>query len=110
LTRALFRTLFGPLLWAVHFSLLYLLHTAFCVMDVRIGDPAGVMLASSVFLTVGAVALLAWFFVLRWRSASLQPAKAFLDEASLLLVVLSAAGVVWAGAAAGFIRACAPLR
>lgn len=110
MTRALFRTLFGPLLWAVHFSLLYLLHTAFCVMGVRIGDPAGAMLLSSLLLTLGAVALLAWFFVLRWRSRAVQLANAFLDEASLLLIVLSAAGVVWAGAAAGFIEACAPLR
>jgi hypothetical protein len=110
LTRVLFRTLFGPLLWAVHFSLLYLLHTALCVVDLRISDPAGAMLVSSVLLTVGAVALLAWFFVRRWRSASLESANAFLDEASLLLIVLSVAGVVWAGAAAGLIEACAPLR
>lgn len=107
---ALFRTLFGPLLWAVHFSLLYMIHTALCVTGLRVGDPAGAMLASSALLTVGALALLAWFFVARWRTASIQPANALLDEASLLLVALSAAGVVWAGAAAGFIHACEPLR
>lgn len=108
--------LLGPLLWAVHFALLYAIHTGLCLMVVRRSDRADAMLAASALLTIGVLALLAWLFVAGWRRAFLQRKQteridgAFLDEASLLLVVLSGAGVVWAGAAAGLIDACKPLR
>ncbi|WP_457798273.1 hypothetical protein [Methylocystis sp. S23] len=116
LAKALFRALFGPILWAVHFSLLYAIHTVLCVIDIRPPDRAGATLAASTLLTIGALALLAGFFVARWRSASRQRSQAeriaetFLDDMSTLLIVLSAGGVLWAGAAAGFINACEPLR
>jgi hypothetical protein len=116
LAKALFRTLFGPILWAIHFSLLYAIHTMLCVIDTRGSDVAPTMLVASTLLTIGALAVLSGFFIARWRGACLQRfqseriAQAFLDDVSMLLIVLSAGGVVWAGAAAGFIDACEPLR
>lgn len=114
LAKALFRTLFGPILWAIHFSLLYAIHTMLCVIDTRGSDLAPTMLVASTLLTIGALAVLSGFFIARWRGAlrfqSERIAQAFLDDVSILLIVLSAGGVVWAGAAAGFIDACEPLR
>lgn len=106
LTRALFRALFGPILWALHFSLLYAVHTALCVFGTGAAMPA-----ASAALTIAALAACGLFFlVLRRDAATARAAEAFLDRLSMLLILLSAAGVVWAGAASGFIEACAQMR
>lgn len=112
----LIRALFGPLLWAFHSSLLYAIHTGLCLVKIPISTRAHAMLAASALLTFGVLVLLAWLFSANLRIAFRQQRQteqknsAFLAEASLMLVVLSVAGVIWAGAAAGLIDACKPLR
>lgn len=100
LTRALFRALFGPIVWAAHFSLLYALHTSLCVLGA-----GGAMQAVGVALTIAALAAFGLFFVWLRNPASTE-AERFLDRLSFLLIILSAVGVTWAGAAAAFIAPC----
>lgn len=102
----LFRALFGPIVWAAHFSLIYAVHTALCVFQT--GDAVR---AASLALTVAALAAFGLFFaVLRRAEATALEPERFLDRLAMLLIVLSAAGVIWTGAAAAFIAPCAQLR
>lgn len=106
LTRATFRALFGPIVWAAHFTLLYAIHTALCVY----GAGAAMGLASAA-LTIGALVAL-WLYFLRRRDHATTAAAPdrFLDRLSMLLILLSAGGVTWAGAASALIEPCAQLR
>ena len=103
LTRSLFRALFGPIVWAAHFSLIYAIHTALCVFGA--GDA---MPAASAALTIAALAAFGLFF-LRLRTHVATGAERFIDQLAMLLIILSAAGVIWAGAASAWIEPCTQL-
>lgn len=114
IAKAFALTLFGPLLWAIHFTALYALHTLLCTADAS-SEQLTILVASTV-LTIGALAMLAGAFVIfRGRarapaSDAREPSRILLNDIAGSLTVVSAAGVLWAGAAASLIDPCSALR
>jgi hypothetical protein len=115
LTRTTLYLLFGPIVWAVHFAMLYGMHTILCARpSARVMPGAGVatiVLAA----TVAALALLLAATVTGYRRrnaahADSRAATRFCHDVMVLLTLLSACGVVWAGATALLVAPCVGLR
>jgi hypothetical protein len=105
LARTMLAMLFGPIVWALHFTVLYGTHTIVCARATT-GDAATITaLAASV---VAVALLLAGAFAVYRRRAT-QHASAttrFCRDVMLLLALLSACGVAWAGATALLVAPC----
>jgi NO-binding membrane sensor protein with MHYT domain len=103
--RALLALLAGPLVWALHFSVVYGAHAILCAREF----PKPVAVWSVLIATVVAVAALV---AIGMRSVPAETAseQGFRRSVSALLLVLSMVGVVWAGATVAFVPVCEPLR
>ena len=111
LTRTTFYLLFGPIVWAIHLTVLYGAHTLVCVHGAAGDTVAAIALAA----TVAAVALLlaAAFAFYRRRDSAHTGASAvtcFCRDVAMLLALVSAFGVAWAGATALIVAPCVALR
>jgi hypothetical protein len=105
LARTLLAMLFGPIVWALHFTALYGTHTIVCA-HATTGDAATI---TALAATVAALALLLAGAVVAYRRRTTQHANAttrFCRDVMLLLTLLSACGVAWAGATALFVAPC----
>ena len=102
-------SLFGPLIWALHLALVYGVHHVACRTGGSETTIAGFILAATVaasLVLVAAALRPAWLATLLRAPPGDDPLRPFLDAVMRWLVVLSVAGIVWAGAATGFIGAC----
>jgi hypothetical protein len=111
--------LFGPIVWAVHLTAIYASHAALCArgtadfVSTDIDAPMSIVIVTTVLALVvmtGAVLMLRT--ATRKAGAIGQPdeERSFHCRVTVSLIMLSALAVVWAGAAAAVIPACAPLR
>jgi hypothetical protein len=115
-TARLIYWLLGPIVWAVHFSVVYLAHTLICARPLLTGESL-VAMSRIVVIAATAVALAALAWLIRSAHAALGRATARASETSLfqnrmvlLLSVLAVFGVFWSGAAALLVLPCAALR
>ena len=111
--------LLGPILWAAHLAVIYGAQSTLCALGISaVRGPAVSLvavvttLATVVVLGLLAVAILApRALSRRLRAASWSmPAQRFCDRIMVLLAMLSACGVIWAGATVLLVPACPPLR
>jgi hypothetical protein len=106
LARTMLTMLFGPIVWAMHFTVLYGTHTIVCARATT-GDAATI---TALVATVAALALLlAEVFAAYRRRDAAHDASAvtrFCRDVMLLLTLLSACGVAWAGATALLVAPC----
>jgi hypothetical protein len=118
-TATIVYMLLGPILWALHFTFVYGAHTLRCTAAV-VGTPVpvggGALAAAIVAVTVAVVALLVGT-VLRPEAAAraLGVDRAgdrarFAARTMVVLAVLSALGIAWAGAAPLLLESCAAVR
>ncbi|MAW82104.1 MAG: hypothetical protein CMI63_17845 [Parvularcula sp.] len=113
--RATLYSLFGPLLWTLHFALVYGGQHVACAAPVSAASAwiTGGIIAATIIIAIPlSVAsfradVLAKLFAL---SDSNVDTSRFLVRAMRLLSLLSLFGVIWAGAAAAFLPACPALR
>ena len=97
--------LVGPLLWALHFTALYLIHTLVCVGFAR-EAPALVpviILAATLLAAAPMVLFLFWPRLLQRYHGDVG---SFLRTTLALLLVLSLAAIAWGGMSALLIPAC----
>jgi hypothetical protein len=102
-------TLAGPLIWAMHLLVIYGAHAVLCSRGVS-GRYSGIAIAAA---TLVALVVLAAVPVWSRRAAAFGPqgqTRSFLWNAMVLLAVLSAFAIVWAGGTALFLSACLPMR
>jgi hypothetical protein len=96
--------LIGPLLWSLHFSVVYGAHAMLCARG--FSGPTTALLV--VAATIAALLALAWVFPR--NSTDVGSTERFERRVMTLLIVLSMVGVAWSGAATIFVRGCLPLR
>ena len=109
--RATFTWLFGPIVWAMHFFLLYGIATVFCT-----GPEAsrqGQMRLSALALTAMALSGLAGFVLWQYfggrrhrASQRSENGTSFLRATSIGLAGLATVGIIWAAAGAILIPVC----
>ncbi|MHC1551641.1 hypothetical protein [Phyllobacterium sp. K27] len=119
ITSAVLVLLIGPLLWAVHFTLVYGYQSAFCAISNQ-GNGEGSSTAVVVAIVVmtacaafGLAAALYWPVTLtRWLRYHPRSKATWLFSVRVtrLLILISLAGVLWGGAAALVIDTCAHFR
>lgn len=104
----LFLTLAGPIIWSMHLLVIYGVHAVICSQSVS-GRGAQTVVGAATLIGLAALALI----------AARNPAEAFggknktqhfLRRTMLLLALLSAFGIIWAGTAIFFLPACLPMR
>ncbi|WAK02639.1 hypothetical protein [Methylobacter sp. YRD-M1] len=104
-------TLAGPLIWGVHFGIVYAAHHLICLLT---GNSAAFWAQLAVIAaTIAALlALLLSIFkpeimqhMVRYESAQ-NISRSFLTGVMRLMALLSVFGVLWAGSAALFLPAC----
>lgn len=116
LAGALFYMLLGPIVWAVHLTVVYAGHAVLCVKGVMQGAlasriiPFGVALATIVALAALLIAVLAANSRPGRSSVPASAPALFQDKVMMTLALLSAFGVVWAGASALIVEPCLTLR
>jgi hypothetical protein len=103
-------TLAGPIIWALHFLVIYGAHTLMCVQGASERD-ARVVIGVATLIALAALALAAW------RIGSVEASgrqrgqtRGFLRNIMFLLSVLSAFAVAWAGSTILFLSACQAMR
>lgn len=116
LTTIIAFLLAGPIVWGLHFLFVYGGHTLMCVLGWS-REPQ--IIRASVILA-GGVALALLVFLARaarrWRRYVVESdgdvalSAEFQMRATLLLILLSSAGVLWSSLAAVFIAPCQTLR
>ena len=106
LARTMLAILFGPIVWAMHFIALYGTHTIVCARATT-GQAATI---TALAATVAALALLLAGALAAYRQGGATPATnavaRFCRDVMLLLTLLSACGVAWAGATALLVAPC----
>jgi hypothetical protein len=106
LARTMLTVLFGPIVWAMHFAVLYGTHTIVCARATT-GDAAT---TTALAATVAALALLLAGAVAAYRRRDARhdasAVARFCRDVMLLLTLLSACGVAWAGATALLVAPC----
>ncbi len=116
LAGALFYILFGPIVWAIHLTLVYLGHTLLCALGVSFGALApgvvsfSVIIVTAVALIVLTVAVVAANSRARAFGNRGSGAMFFMDRVMMTLALLSGIGVAWEGASALIIEPCLMLR
>ncbi|MGJ0395245.1 MAG: hypothetical protein ACR65U_03305 [Methylocystis sp.] len=116
LTAIIAFLLAGPIVWGLHFLFIYGGHTLMCVL----GWSREPHVVRAAVVAAGGVAFALLAFVARaarrWRhyvvesGGDLAASAEFQMYASLLLILLSTAGVAWSTLAALFIAPCQTLR
>jgi hypothetical protein len=109
-----FHLLFGPLVWAVHLTIVYATHTIACARGSVLRAAFGVDLtqAAVAAVTVAALALLTAAVVRQRRrcaaapSTESEPLASFTNSVMMMLVALSAVGIAWAGLTALIVPSC----
>ncbi|MGE0233033.1 MAG: hypothetical protein AB7O39_16070 [Flavobacteriaceae bacterium] len=102
----------GPIIWAIHLTLIYGGHTLLCTpLQMReIAGPYVLAVTAAALLALGAFLLRPHF----WASAcGLPPTTADrpqYDSLARLLATLGVVAVAWAGATAFFLSACVAAR
>jgi hypothetical protein len=102
----------GPILWALHFAILYFVQSMLCAHRVATAlVPGFVMAATLIALAVVTIAIVAPGTLARLLGADDWPGSERSLHARVTrgLAILSAAGIAWAGATALIIPACAML-
>jgi hypothetical protein len=106
LARTICYVLFGPIVWAMHFTVLYGTHTIVCARATT-GDAATI---TALAATVAALALMLAGALAASRrpdaSHDVSAVARFCHDVMLLLTLLSACGVAWAGATALLVAPC----
>lgn len=105
----------GPIIWALHFLFVYGGHTLMCVLGL---SDAHVIRATVIAAGGAALALLVFIAraARRWRRYVVESdgdaaaSAEFQMYATLLMILLSAAGIAWSSLAAFFIVPCETLR
>lgn len=97
--------LVGPLLWALHFTALYLIHTLVCV-SLAGEAPALVPIIIAVATLLAAAPILLFLFWPRLLRRYHGDAGSFLRAILTLLLILSLAAVAWGGMSALLVPAC----
>lgn len=101
-----FIVLIGPILWAVHFTALYLTHTLVCVSLSR-DAPSLIPIIIGIATLLAAAPILLFLFwprlLGRWHGDS----GAFLRATLKLLLVLSLVAIVWGGISGFMVPGCA---
>lgn len=97
--------LMGPLLWALHFAALYLIHTLVCV-NLASDAPTLVPIIIAVATLLAAAPILLFLFWPRLLSRYRGDAGSFLRATLTLLLVLSLGAIAWGGMSALLIPAC----
>jgi hypothetical protein len=104
-------SLFGLLVWALHLAVSYGAHHVVCQVGSD-GSPAVMIVAAATVIAVAVLTIAAlkpeWLASVLRAPGRTDPLRPFLDSIMRWLVVLSLAGIVWSGAALGFIDACGP--
>jgi hypothetical protein len=105
----------GPIIWALHLTLVYGAHTLLCARGIASGAQGPwVATAIVVVATVVALGLLVVATRRLWknprRRGPAAGALSFYDAVMLLLLLLSAVAVIWAGATSLIVSPCAALR
>jgi hypothetical protein len=101
------RWLAGPLVWAVHFLLIYASESLFCTRGSGgVAHLAAIGLATAVGLSVMLAAT-----AQNWRRASTAPASAlagatFMDSVGALLGLLSILGILWSALPSAIVASC----
>lgn len=113
LAGALFYILLGPIVWAIHLTLVYLGHTLLCALAGALAP--GVVSFSVIIVTAAALIVLTVAVVaanFRGRAFDDRGAGAvfFRDRIMMALALLSGFGVAWEGASALIIEPCLMLR
>lgn len=116
LVWALFYILLGPIVWALHLTLVYLGHTLLCALGVSSGALAPVVVSFSVII-ITAIALIVLAVAVigaKSRERALNdcgsPGMFFRNRVMMALALLSGFGVAWEGAGALIIEPCLMLR
>ena len=116
LTTIIAFLLAGPIVWGLHFLFVYGGHTLMCVLGWS-SEPQ--IIRASVIVAGGAALALLVFLARaarRWRRYVVENdgdaalSAEFQMYATLLLILLSSAGVAWSSLAAFFIAPCQTLR
>ena len=104
LVAVLALVLAGPLLWALHFTALYLMHTLLCARAAQGASlvPLGIGLAT----LLAAAPILLLLFWPRALFRHLGESRFFLRATMQTLLVLSLVAILWGGIAAFFVPAC----
>ncbi|MGJ0534515.1 hypothetical protein [Methylocystis sp.] len=116
LTTIIAFLLAGPIVWGLHFLFVYGGHTLMCVL----GWSSEPQIIRATVIVAGGVALALLVFLARaarrWRRYVVESdgdaalSAEFQMYATLLLILLSSAGVAWSSLAAFFIAPCQTLR
>jgi hypothetical protein len=115
-SRSLWHLILGPMIWAVHFCVIYAMTAIFCA---KVGGDAAVLRMWIMLLTLAAAGLIC---VVGWRSwrqwdypddfdyehdgNTIEDRREFLGHAGLLLCVVSLIGVIYVALPAAFIGNC----
>lgn len=98
--------LIGPILWAIHFTALYLTHTLVCVSLAR-DAPALIPIIIGMATLLAAAPILLFLFWPRLLSRWHGDSGTFLRATLKLLLVLSLVAIVWGGISGFMVPACA---
>lgn len=112
-TGSLFATivlvLAGPIIWAMHLLVTYGAHAVMCSQGAS-GRNAEVVVGAATLAALAALAVVAGRSKAAGAFAREGHTRSFLRNAMVLLAVLSALGIGWAGSAIFFLRACQAMR
>lgn len=97
--------LIGPIIWAIHFTALYLTHTLVCVSLSR-DAPALIPIIIGVATLLAAAPILLFLFWPRLLARLHGDSHTFLRATLKLLLVLSLVAIVWGGISAFMVPAC----
>jgi hypothetical protein len=97
--------LIGPILWAIHFTTLYLTHTLVCV-NLRRDAPALIPVIIGVATLLAAAPILLFLFWPRLLGRLHGDSGSFLRATLQLLLVLSLIAIVWGGVGGFMVPAC----
>lgn len=97
--------LIGPILWAIHFTALYLTHTLVCVSLTR-DAPVLIPIIIGVATLFAAAPILLFLFWPRLLGRLHGDSGAFLRATLKLLLVLSLVAIVWGGIGGFMVPAC----
>jgi hypothetical protein len=102
LARTMLTMLFGPIVWALHFTVLYGTHTIVCAR----ATTGGAATITALVASVVALALLFAGALAVYRRRDVRAVARFCRDVMLLLTLLAACGVAWAGATALLVAPC----
>jgi hypothetical protein len=109
LGSALFLLLLGPIVWAIHLSVIYVAHAVLCARGVA-PHASEIVIAVA---TLAALIVIAGHLLLtrsRVRRSGDTDIRRFQQRTGAVLSALSMVGILWAAAAPIFVQACVAIR